>query len=51
MRAIVLSRELLYTGLTRARSELHVLGPADAIAWAVPRHARRVSGLARRLGA
>ncbi|HEY4582108.1 MAG TPA: exodeoxyribonuclease V subunit alpha [Lysobacter sp.] len=47
----VLSRELLYTALTRARSELHVLGPADAIGWALPRHARRVSGLARRLGA
>lgn len=47
----VLSRELLYTGLTRARRSLHVLGPADAIAWALARHARRISGLAQRLGA
>ncbi|AXK73276.1 exodeoxyribonuclease V subunit alpha [Lysobacter sp. TY2-98] len=47
----VLSRELLYTGITRARSTLHVLGPASAIASALSRHARRVSGLARRLGA
>ncbi|MGY4514503.1 exodeoxyribonuclease V subunit alpha [Lysobacter sp. HA18] len=47
----VLSRELLYTGITRARSALHVLGPAASIATALSRHARRVSGLARRLGA
>ncbi|WP_133500878.1 exodeoxyribonuclease V subunit alpha [Cognatilysobacter terrigena] len=47
----VLSRELLYTGITRARSALHVLGPATSIASALSRHARRVSGLARRLGA
>ena len=47
----VLSRELLYTALTRARSELHVLGPAASIDAALSRHARRVSGLARRLGA
>ena len=47
----VLTRELVYTGLTRARSALHVLGPATAIQAALARHARRVSGLARRLGA
>jgi exodeoxyribonuclease V alpha subunit len=47
----VLSRELVYTGLTRARRELHVLGPAAAIELALARHARRVSGLAHRLGA
>ncbi|GAB6195589.1 exodeoxyribonuclease V subunit alpha [Lysobacter xanthus] len=47
----VLTRELVYTGLTRARSALHVLGPASAIERALARHARRVSGLARRLGA
>ncbi|GAB2518112.1 exodeoxyribonuclease V subunit alpha [Lysobacter humi (ex Lee et al. 2017)] len=46
----VLSRELVYTGLTRARSELHVLGPASTLDFALARHARRVSGLARRLG-
>jgi exodeoxyribonuclease V alpha subunit len=47
----VLTRELVYTGLTRARHALHVLGPASAIEGAVARHARRVSGLAQRLGA
>ncbi len=47
----VLSRELLYTALTRARSALHVLGPAAVIEAALSRHAWRVSGLARRLGA
>lgn len=46
----VLSRELLYTGLTRARSALHVAGSAEVIAAALSRHARRVSGLAWRLG-
>ena len=47
----VLSRELLYTGLTRARSALHVVGSAEVIGAALARHARRVSGLAWRLGA
>lgn len=47
----VLSRELLYTALTRARSELHVLGPAAVIDAGLARHARRISGLAARLGA
>lgn len=46
----VLSRELLYTGLTRARSVLHVAGSADVIAAALARHAGRVSGLGWRLG-
>ncbi len=46
----VLSRELLYTGLTRARSALHVAGSAEVIAAALGRHARRVSGLGWRLG-
>lgn len=47
----VLSRELLYTGVTRARSALHVAGSAEVISTALARHARRVSGLAWRLGA
>jgi exodeoxyribonuclease V alpha subunit len=47
----VLTRELVYTGLTRARDALHVLGPAVSIEAALSRHARRVSGLAQRLGA
>src|SRR3546814_18961796 len=33
----VLSRELVYTGLTRARSALHVAGCADFIPAALPR--------------
>ena len=45
----VLSRELLYTGLTRARSALHVAGSAEVITAALARHARRVSGLGWRL--
>ena len=47
----VLSRELLYTGLTRARSALHVAGSAEVITAALARHAGRVSGLGWRLGA
>ena len=47
----VLSRELVYTGLTRARSALHVAGSAEVIAAALGRHAGRVSGLGWRLGA
>ena len=46
----VLSRELLYTGLTRARSALHIAGSADVISAALERHAGRVSGLGWRLG-
>ena len=45
----VLSRELVYTGLTRARSVLHVAGSAEVIAAALGRHAGRVSGLGWRL--
>jgi len=47
----VLSRELLYTAITRARSVLHVAGGAEVIAAALGRHAGRVSGLGWRLGA
>jgi exodeoxyribonuclease V alpha subunit len=47
--ARVLSRELLYTGLTRARTALHVAASAEGIAAALGRHAGRVSGLRRRL--
>ena len=46
----VLSRELVYTGLTRARTALHVAGSAEVIAAALERHAGRVSGLGWRLG-
>ncbi len=47
--ARVLSRELLYTGLTRARSVLHLAGSAEVIEAALSRHASRVSGLGWRL--
>ena len=47
--ARVLSRELLYTGLTRARTDLHLAGSAEVIATALSRHASRVSGLGWRL--
>jgi exodeoxyribonuclease V alpha subunit len=46
----VLSRELIYTGLTRARSALHVAGSDTVIRDALARHAARVSGLGWRLG-
>ncbi len=45
----VLSRELLYTAITRAREVLHVAGSAEVITAALSRHASRVSGLGRRL--
>ncbi|MCK9489361.1 MAG: exodeoxyribonuclease V subunit alpha [Xanthomonadales bacterium] len=45
----VLSRELVYTGMTRARGQLHLAGSADVIAQALPQHAGRWSGLGRRL--
>ncbi|MBW8824087.1 MAG: exodeoxyribonuclease V subunit alpha [Xanthomonadales bacterium] len=47
----VLSRELLYTAITRARDVLHIAGSAEVIAAALSRHASRVSGLGRRLSA
>ncbi|WP_147654129.1 exodeoxyribonuclease V subunit alpha [Vulcaniibacterium gelatinicum] len=49
--ARVLSRELVYTALTRARRALHLCGDADALGAALARRAQRVSGLAWRLGA
>ncbi|TGV46678.1 exodeoxyribonuclease V subunit alpha, partial [Mesorhizobium sp. M2D.F.Ca.ET.160.01.1.1] len=47
----VLSRELVYTGLTRARQELHVAGSAEVLQAALKLHASRLGGLAWRLGA
>ncbi len=47
----VLSRELVYTGMTRARSKLHVAGGEAVIRAALSRHAGRWSGLGWRLGA
>ncbi|MEN1958123.1 exodeoxyribonuclease V subunit alpha [Luteimonas changyuni] len=45
----VLSRELVYTGMTRARRVLHVTGNADVTAEALAWHAGRWSGLGWRL--
>ncbi|AWH23325.1 exodeoxyribonuclease V subunit alpha [Stenotrophomonas sp. ZAC14D2_NAIMI4_6] len=47
----VLSRELVYTGLTRARQRLHLAGSEDVLVAALKRHASRLGGLAWRLGA
>jgi len=44
-----LSRELLYTAVTRARNALHVCADEAVLRAALARHAIRVSGLARRL--
>lgn len=49
--ARVLSRELLYTGITRARRALHLAASEAVIRSALARHAARISGLAWRLGA
>ena len=47
----VLSRELVYTGLTRARQRLQVAGSAEVLEAALKRHASRHGGLAWRKGA
>ena len=44
-----LSRELVYTALTRARAQVHVAGGGDVLRAALARHVQRVSGLAARL--
>lgn len=46
-----LSRELLYTALTRARRALHVCAGEPVLRAALGRHGQRVSGLAARLRA
>ena len=48
--ARVLSRELVYTGITRAKTELHIAGSAAVIKAALARHSQRTSGLGWRLG-
>jgi exodeoxyribonuclease V alpha subunit len=45
----LLTRELLYTAVTRARSRLIVVGPERAIRAAVTRRAARASGLTEAL--
>ena len=46
----VLSRELVYTGMTRARRDLHLAGSVNNVEAALERHASRWSGLGWRLG-
>ncbi len=46
----LLTRELLYTAVTRARSHVRVVGTQDAVRAAVGRPVRRASGLRRPLG-
>lgn len=45
----VLSRELVYTALTRARRRLHLAAGETVLRSALGRHAARISGLAARL--
>jgi len=45
----VLTRELFYTGLTRAREHLSIYAQRDALAQTISRRVSRVSGLARRI--
>jgi exodeoxyribonuclease V alpha subunit len=45
----VLTRELLYTAVTRARRQLILVGTEEAVRAAVERPIARASGLARRL--
>ena len=45
----LLSRELLYTAVTRARAGVRILGEADSVRQAVARPANRASGLRHRL--
>lgn len=47
----LLSRELFYTAVTRARTRVRVVGSEASIRAAIGRRAQRASGLARRLSA
>ena len=49
-RSRILTRELLYTGVTRARQRLILVGDEATVRAAVERPIDRASGLARRLG-
>ncbi len=46
----LLSRELIYTGITRARRQLHISASAPALLQGCRECARRSSGLAQKLG-
>ena len=45
----ILTRELFYTAVTRAKKHVRIIGGEDAIRAAVTRRAQRATGLARRL--
>ena len=45
----ILSRELVYTGVTRAEQSLEIWGSREVLAAAMARSARRPTGLADRL--
>lgn len=47
----LLTRELIYTGISRARAQLTVCGSADVLRAAMSRRVQRASGLAERLWA
>lgn len=47
----LLTRELFYTAVTRAKEKIRVIGPEASVRAAIDRRAVRASGLARRLGA
>lgn len=47
----LLTRELLYTGITRASRQVRVVGPEDVVRAAVERRVVRASGLRQRLAA
>lgn len=49
--SLVLTRELLYTAITRARRSLTIVGTPDVVRRAVERRTARASGVARRLAA
>lgn len=46
----LLTRELFYTAVTRARQRVHVVGTESSVRAAIGRRATRASGLSRRLG-
>lgn len=45
----LLTRELLYTAVTRAREKIRLIGTADQVRAAIDRRAVRATGLSRRL--
>jgi len=46
----IVTRELLYTGITRARSQVTVVGSREVIEAAIEKPIRRATGLAERMG-